>query len=121
MPVVPPPPPRAASSPSLNEGALWQAIGTIQSDVAAIKVAQASQNASTRSQTVQIICGCVLACVTAVFGARATAPTPAPTQTVIQRSAFDRALDSCKALQSDADRASCIVKVAADAAGPSPR
>lgn len=123
LPPLPPPRPRSASNPN-PDGALWQTLGAVQSDVAAVKVAiaevkqtLASQNAGTRSQTLQLLIGGIVTCVTAVVGSRVVAPTPPPTQTVVQTSAYDRALEGCKQIQTDADRVACIVKVAHDAAG----
>lgn len=135
LPVLPPPRGRLPSNPGTSEGALWQTIGAIQADVAAVKadagmlklgVADLKatltvQNAGTRHQTIQLIIAGVVTCVTAVVGARITTPKPEPSQTVIQTTAYDRALEACKKLQTDADRAACIIKVASDAVGLSPR
>lgn len=124
-PPLPPPRTRAASNPGLSgEAALWHSLGGLHSDVSEIKVGLANvqqtlaqQNAGTRNQTLQIIAGCVATCVTAVIGARAVAPTPEPTKTVTVMTAYDRALEGCKQIQSEADRVACIVKISHDAAG----
>lgn len=137
LPVVPPPPARGRlpSRPDAEHGEVWRTLGAVQAEVESVKAAvlrvetaqssmaqaQASQNASTRSQTIQLIVAGVVTCVTAVFGARLTAPTPPPTQTVVQHTAYDRALDACKLLQADADRAACVVKVSSEAMGLNPR
>ncbi len=122
MPGFPPPPPPRGRMPSYDHsGELWQAVGGLQRDVAEVKALVATQSAGVRSQTIQLIVAGVVTCVTAVFGARMTAPTPPATTTVVQRSAFDRALDTCKAMQTDPERAKCIVEVTAQAMGPLPR
>lgn len=129
---LPPPRGRLPSNPGTSEGALWHAIGAIQSDVsglkngvadlkddhaefklahADLKAALAGQNAGTKNQTIQLIVASVTSVVLAVAGSRVTAPKPEPTTTVIQRSAFDRALDACRELSSPETQAVCIARL----------
>ncbi len=135
-PGVPLPPPRRGvlpSNPGTSEGAIWQSLGALQNDVAAVKggvtelkvsfagVQQtlANQNAGTRNQTLQILIGGVVAVVTAVAGARLTAPTP-PATTTIQAppSAFDRALVACGKMPSPETQGACIAKLLTDSVAP---
>ncbi len=63
----------------------------------------------------------VLGAVGGTWGlGKATEPPPAPTTTVIQRSAFDRALDSCRALPSPDSQGECIARVVREQMGPRP-
>lgn len=65
---------------------------------------------SQRSETVKTIAAAVLACVTAVTGAVAERKInqPPPTQTVLQRSAYDRHLEFCKSEPDGAARVACL-------------
>lgn len=48
---------------------------------------------------------------------KVTEPKPEPSQTVIQRSAFDRALDACRT-RPDEEQVSCFAKVYAESRSP---
>lgn len=89
-------------------------IAKVEVRLAALEARAADAAATARTESVKVIAAAVVSVVTAVAGSRLVAPTPPPSEVVVQRSAFDRALDACRALQgSDAARADCIVKVVA--------
>lgn len=75
---------------------------------------------SSRSETTKIIAAAVVSVVTAVFGARVTAPAPDPTPPVVHKSELTIKLESCEKLQDGVERARCISAIAAQsAAAPS--
>ena len=115
MAAVPPPPgrPRFGSSPDV-----WAALDELREDVAAIKLSIATQTAGVRHQTLQLLIGGVVACVTAVVGSRVVAPKPEATTTIVQTSAYDRALAACRELKDDEARGRCVAEALRVALGP---
>lgn len=120
MPIVPPPPPRPRSQS--GEVDVYQKLISIEVRIANLEQGQAIGNAGRSNQTLQLLIGGVVAIVTAVIGARVTAPTPPPSQ-VIQAppSAYDRARESCMKLSTDPERAKCVLEVTMQSMGPTPR
>lgn len=119
-----PPPPHPAPRRFGSTPDVWSELGELRAELSGLKLqvaevarAVASQSASVRHQTLQLLIGGVVTCVTAVVGSRVMAPKPEPTTTVVQTSAFDRALASCRAIVTEEDRVACIVRVAHDAVG----
>lgn len=121
------PPPRAPSSPGIP-AEVWAELRGIAAkmtsfeiELATVKQTLAQMGANARSETIKVLATSAVSIVLAVVGSRAVAPQPEPTRTVIQTSAYDRALEACKLMQDDTARSACIVRVSADAAGPKPR
>ena len=128
---LPPPRAQSPSSPGIPAEVFTElrdlsrevvVLGTeLRTRLAALEHAQSIGTAASKTETLKILAGAVTSVVLAVVGSRVVAPKPEPTTTVIQRSAYDRAIEACQKIETDADRAACIVKVSADAVGPSPR
>ena len=100
-------------------GELKDHVAATERGFADVRLALAQNGSTQRTETLKVIAGAVVAIVIAVAGSRAVAPTPAPTQTVIQRSAFDRELEACGKLEGVA-AATCISDAAQRAAGKTP-
>jgi len=66
------------------------------------------------STTVKVLMGMLGSGGFAGLMVRLTTPAPPPTQTVIQRSEFDRRLDVCRELRDGAERGACVGRVAAE-------
>jgi hypothetical protein len=72
------------------------------------------------STTVKVLLGMLGSGGFAGFMVRITTPAPPPTQTVIQRSEFDRRLDICRELRDGAERGACVGRVAAESVAENP-
>jgi hypothetical protein len=130
MAIVPPPVPRAPSRPGIDPEVFIElrrlateqvaAVTRIDNELAGVKQTLSTMGAQARTETIKVLAAAVVTCVTAVVGSRVVAPTPQATQTVIQRSAFDRALDACRALPDAPSRTACIARIVQDSAGGTP-
>lgn len=93
-------------------------IPQLQKDVATLNELLADAKAVLRSALSKGIL-LVLGGIGGTYGVtRATETKPEPATTVIQRSAFDRALDACRALQGGDAQGECIGRVIREQMGP---